>query len=60
MRFELITTDLAVRSTTSYATEMSKMISNLPTFYWRWSLLRSDLAEQNGEVLQQSPSLYIE
>ena len=46
MRFELTTTNLVGRSTTSYATEMSKMIPNLPTFHWRRTLPRSDLAEQ--------------
>ena len=46
MRFELTTTD---------ATEMSKMIPNRPTFHWRRTLTRSDLAEQTGEVSQESP-----
>ena len=46
MGFELTTTDLAGRSTTSCATEMSKMIPNLPTFHGRRKL--SDLAEQTG------------
>ena len=46
MRLELMTIDLSDRSTTSYATEMSKMISNLPTFHWRKTLPRSDIAEQ--------------
>ena len=53
MRFELTTTDLVGRSTTICATEMSKMITNLPTFHWRRSLLKSDLAEQTGEVSQE-------
>ena len=38
MRFELTTTDLEGRGTTSCTTEMSKMIPNLPTFHWRRSL----------------------
>ena len=46
MRFELTTTDLEGRGTTSCTTEMSKMIPNLPTFHWRRTLPRSDLAEQ--------------
>ena len=46
MRFELKTTDLAGQSTTSYATEMSKMIPNFPTFYWRRTLPRPDLSVQ--------------
>ena len=50
MRFELTTLNLEGRNITSYATEISKMISNLPTFHWRWTLPRSDLAEQTGEV----------
>ena len=32
MKFKLTTTDLKGRGTTSCATEMSKMIPNLPTF----------------------------
>ena len=55
MRFELTTLNLEGRNITSYATEISKMISNLPTFHWRWTLPRSDLAEQTGEVSQKSP-----
>ena len=35
MRLELMTTDLADWSTTSYAIEMFKMIPNLSTFHWR-------------------------
>ena len=58
MRFELTTTDLEGRGTTSCTTEMSKMISNLPTFHWRWTLPRSDLAEQTGEVSQESQSYF--
>ena len=50
MRFELTTIDLAGQSTTSYATEISKMIPNLPKFHWRRPLPRSDLAKQTGEV----------
>ena len=38
MRLELMTTDLEGRGTTSCATEMSKMIPNLPTFHWRRTL----------------------
>ena len=44
MRLELTTTDLAGRSITSFATEMSKMITNLPTSRWRRTIPRSDLA----------------
>ena len=51
MRLELTTTDLEGRGTTCCATEMSKMILNLPTLHWRRTLPRSDLAEQTGEVL---------
>ena len=58
MRLELATTDLEDRGTTSYATEMSKMIPNLPTFHWRRTLLRSDLSEQTGEVSQESPTYF--
>ena len=46
MRLKLTTTDLEGRGTTSYTTEMSKVIPNLATFHWRRTLLRSDLAEQ--------------
>ena len=49
MRFELTTIDLAGQSTTSYATEISKMIPNLPKFHWRRSLPRSVLAEQTSQ-----------
>ena len=49
MRFELTTTDLEGRSTTSCATDMSKMIPKLRTFHWHRTLPRSDLAEQTGE-----------
>ena len=45
MRFELTTTDLEGRGTTSCATEMSKMIPNLPISYWRKTLPRSGLAD---------------
>ena len=50
MRFELTTTDLEGRGTTSCATEKSKMIPNLPTFHWQKSSPKSDFAEQTGEV----------
>ena len=33
------------QNTTSYATEMSKMIFNLPKFHWRRTLPRSDIAD---------------
>ena len=59
MRLELTTTDLEGRGTTSCATEISKMIPNLSTFHWRRALLRSDLAEQTGEVSQESANLYV-
>ena len=55
MRFELTTTDLEGRGTTSCATEMSKMIPNQPTFHWRRTLPRSDLAEQTDKVSEESP-----
>ena len=58
MRFELTTTDLSGRNTTSYAAEISKMIPNLPTFYWRRTLPRSDLAAQTGEVSQESATYF--
>ena len=58
MKFEVTNTDLVGRRTTSYATEMSKMIPNLPTFHWRRALPRSDLAEQTGEVSQESPTYF--
>ena len=45
MRFELTTTDLEGRGTSSCATEMSKMIPNLPIFHWRKTLPRSGLAD---------------
>ena len=35
----------AGQSTTSCATDMSKMILNLPTFHWRRTLPRSGLAD---------------
>ena len=52
MRFELTTTDLEGRGTTSCAAEMSKMIPNLPIFHWRRTLPRSKLTEQTGTVTQ--------
>ena len=58
MRFELTTTDLAGRSTASYATEMSKMVPSLQTFHWRKSLPISDIVEQTGEVSQESPTYF--
>ena len=57
MILELTTTDLACRSTTSFAIEMSKMIPNLPKFHCRRSLPRSDLAEQTGECMFQTRHL---
>ena len=55
MRLELRITDLQVRAlAVMYATEMSKIIPNLPTFDWRRTLPRSDLADiQIGEFLQE-------
>ena len=58
MRFELMTTDLAGRSTTSCAKEMSKIISNLPKFHWRRTLTRSDLVEQTDKVSQELPTYF--
>ena len=45
MRLELKTTDLVDQSTTRCATEILKMISNLPTFNWRRILPRTDLTD---------------
>ena len=50
MRFELTITDVVGQKTTSYATEMSKMIPNLPAFHWRSIFPKSNLAEQTGEI----------
>ena len=54
MRFELTTTDLEGRGTTSCATEMSKMIPKPINI----SLPRSDLAEQTDDVSQESPTYF--
>ena len=54
MKFKFTITDLAGRSTASYDTEISKMIPNLPKFYWRRTIPRSDLTLQTGEASQES------
>ena len=58
MRFELTITDQEEKGTASCAIEMSKIIHNLPIFHWCRTLPRSDLAEQTGEVLQESPTYF--
>ena len=58
MRLELTTIDPEGQGTTNCATEISKMILNLPTFHWRRSLPRSDLAKQTGEISQESPAYF--
>ena len=58
MRFELMTTDLEGQGTTSCATEMSKMILNLPTFHWHRTLPRFDLDEQTCEDSQEFPTYF--
>ena len=61
MRLQLTTTDLAGRSTSKCVTEMSKMIPNVPTFYWRRTLPSLFLASmETGNFLQESAIYFSE